>query len=78
MQTRDELMNELIARRDAFYEQLRQMQDHLAESPRSPSFGTRDGDQPTTAQSIDWVRTRIADLDRQIADLRDRTPENPG
>jgi hypothetical protein len=62
-------IEEQLALRTGLVTQLEQMENHLAEPRRSPSFGTHRNFEQATEQSIEWVKEKIADIDARIARL---------
>lgn len=60
-------IEDLMARKAGLVEQLRLLENHLADPQRSPSFGTHSNHEPTTKESIGRAKAQIAELDDLIA-----------
>lgn len=60
----------LLARRCDLYEQLRRLDDHVAAAQKSVFFSTRPGNAVMMCDSIEEVEGQIADIDRQIGQMR--------
>jgi sugar-specific transcriptional regulator TrmB len=62
-------LEELAARKAELREQLRQMQDHLVNPERSPTFGTHTNGVSDTEEAIQRIEAQIAETDRLIASV---------
>jgi hypothetical protein len=68
MQSYDNRLDDLLARRGELFEQLRQLEGHL----EPPQAGPDAGEECGTGLSMAMVRAKIGDLDAQIAQLQRR------
>ena len=63
-------LEEQVALRASLAEQVKLMENHLADPQRSPSFGTLKNSEPTTVESIATVKAQIEEIDARIERLR--------
>ena len=69
MQRRDELLQKLVARREALAAQIAMMKQHLAEPQQAPSFSTLQGGEKTH-HSIAECEGGLRELDHLITELK--------
>jgi hypothetical protein len=62
-------LEKYIARRADLSQQLRLMENHLADPKGNPSFGMHEGAEDTTEQNVATVKDQIAELDDLIAKM---------
>ncbi|MEA3061822.1 MAG: hypothetical protein QOJ94_1603 [Sphingomonadales bacterium] len=62
-------IEEQLATRANLADQLRLMENHLAQPQQSPSFGTLENSAPTTEEAIARVKAQIADINARIAKM---------
>jgi hypothetical protein len=72
MQSYDNRLDDLHARRAELFDQLRQSESQLAAAQPGPASGEDVGGDFAAAPAIAMTRAKIAHLDAQIAQLRGR------
>jgi hypothetical protein len=59
-----------LAEKAQLEEQLRRLENHIADPQRSPSMGSHHNFEDTTQANIDDTKRRIAEIDEMVARMR--------